>query len=118
MPEAYIVDAVRSPTGRRKGGLAHVHGADLGAHVLKAIVERNGIPDNEYDDVIFGCVDTIGPLAYLLVTSPHPLSFGRCGGGLVVLPSLSIRPAIQVCLCVLNHTSHLLWQRYGEAKTV
>ncbi|MFK0573390.1 acetyl-CoA C-acetyltransferase [Endozoicomonas sp.] len=63
MPEAYIVDAVRSPTGRRKGGLAHVHGADLGAHVLKAIVERNSIPDNEYDDVIFGCVDTIGPLA-------------------------------------------------------
>lgn len=63
MPEAYIVDAVRTPTGRRKGGLAHVHGADLGAHVLKAIVDRNGIPDNEYDDVIFGCVDTIGPLA-------------------------------------------------------
>lgn len=63
MPEAYIVDAVRSPTGRRKGGLAHVHGADLGAHALKSIVERNGIPDNEYDDVIFGCVDTIGPLA-------------------------------------------------------
>jgi len=63
MAEAYIVDAVRSPTGRRKGGLAHVHGADLGAHVLKAIVARNGIPDNEYDDVIFGCVDTIGPLA-------------------------------------------------------
>ncbi len=63
MPEAYIVDAIRSPTGRRKGGLAHVHGADLGAHVLKHIVERNGIPDNEYDDVIFGCVDTIGPLA-------------------------------------------------------
>ncbi|WP_286694742.1 acetyl-CoA C-acetyltransferase [Spongiibacter sp. UBA1325] len=63
MVEAYIVDAVRSPTGRRKGGLAQIHGADLGAHVLKAIVERNGIPDNEYDDVIFGCVDTIGPLA-------------------------------------------------------
>src|SRR6478609_7606063 len=63
MPEAYIVDAVRTPTGRRKGGLSHVHGADLGAHVLKAIVNRNSIPDNEYDDVIFGCVDTIGPLA-------------------------------------------------------
>ena len=63
MPEAYIVDAVRSPTGRRKGGLSHVHGADLGAHVLRAIVDRNKIPDNEYDDVIFGCVDTIGPLA-------------------------------------------------------
>src|SRR5690625_6444918 len=63
MPQAYIVDAVRSPTGRRQGGLAHCHGAERGAHVLKAIVERNGIPDNEYDDVIFGCVDTIGPLA-------------------------------------------------------
>lgn len=63
MAEAYIVDAIRTPTGRRKGGLAHVHGADLGAHVLKAIVERNNIPDADYDDVIFGCVDTIGPLA-------------------------------------------------------
>lgn len=63
MAEAYIVDALRTPTGRRKGGLAHIHAADLGAHVLKALVERNAIPDNEYDDVIFGCVDTIGPLA-------------------------------------------------------
>ena len=63
MADAYIVDAVRSPTGRRKGGLADVHAADLGAHVLKALVDRNDIPDNEYDDVMFGCVDTIGPLA-------------------------------------------------------
>jgi acetyl-CoA C-acetyltransferase len=63
MPEAYIVDAVRTPTGRRRGGLAHVHGADLGAHVLKELVARNGIPDSDYDDVIFGCVDAIGPLA-------------------------------------------------------
>jgi acetyl-CoA C-acetyltransferase len=63
MAEAYIVDALRTPTGRRKGSLAHVHGADLGAHVLKALVQRNNIPDNEYDDVVFGCLDTIGPLA-------------------------------------------------------
>lgn len=63
MAEAYIVDALRSPTGKRKGSLATVHGADLGAHVIKAIVERNAIPADEYDDVIFGCVDTIGPLA-------------------------------------------------------
>lgn len=63
MAEAYIVDAVRSPTGRRKGSLADVHAADLGAHVIKAIVDRNGIPDNEYDDVIFGTIDAIGPLA-------------------------------------------------------
>ncbi len=63
MNEAYIVDALRSPTGKRKGGLADVHGADLGAHVIKAIVDRNPIPDDDYDDVIFGCVDTVGPLA-------------------------------------------------------
>ncbi len=63
MAEAYIVDALRSPTGKRKGSLAHVHGADLGAHVIKAIVERNAIPAEDYDDVIFGCVDTIGALA-------------------------------------------------------
>ena len=63
MADAYIVDAVRSPTGRRKGGLSDVHGADLGAHVIKTLVDRNGIPDDEYDDVMFGCVDTIGPLA-------------------------------------------------------
>lgn len=61
--EAYIVDAVRTPTGRRRGSLASIHGADLGAFVLKHIVERNGIPDHDYDDVVFGCVDTIGPLA-------------------------------------------------------
>ena len=61
--EAYIVDAIRSPTGRRRGSLASVHGADLGAFILKALVERHDIPDHEYDDVVFGCLDTIGPLA-------------------------------------------------------
>ena len=63
MTSAYIVDALRSPTGKRKGSLAHVHGADLGAHVIRTLVERNDIPASEYDDVIFGCVDTIGSLA-------------------------------------------------------
>ncbi len=63
MAEAYIVDALRSPTGKRKGGLSHVHAIDLGAHVLKALVERNVIPSEDYDDVIFGCVDTIGSQA-------------------------------------------------------
>jgi acetyl-CoA C-acetyltransferase len=63
MAEAYIVDALRTPTGRRKGSLAHVHGADLGAHVLKALVARNPIPDHEYEDVVFGCLDAVGPLA-------------------------------------------------------
>lgn len=63
MAEAYIVDALRTPTGKRKGSLAHVHGADLGAIALKALVERNAIPADDYDDVIWGCLDAIGPLA-------------------------------------------------------
>ena len=61
--EAYIIDAIRTPTGRRRGSLAQVHGADLGASVLKALVARQDIPEDHYDDVIFGCVDTVGPLA-------------------------------------------------------
>ncbi|MFC4250730.1 acetyl-CoA C-acetyltransferase [Sinimarinibacterium flocculans] len=63
MAEAYIVDALRTPTGKRKGSLAHMHGADLGAHVLKTLVARNAVPAEAYDDVIFGCLDAIGPLA-------------------------------------------------------
>jgi acetyl-CoA C-acetyltransferase len=63
MAEAFIVDALRTPTGKRKGSLAHVHGADLGAHALKALVSRNGVPAEDYDDVVWGCLDAIGPLA-------------------------------------------------------
>ncbi|MEQ1438900.1 acetyl-CoA C-acetyltransferase [Fontimonas sp. SYSU GA230001] len=63
MAEAFIVDCLRTPTGKRKGSLAHLHGADLGAHVLKTLVARNAIPAEDYDDVIFGCLDAIGPLA-------------------------------------------------------
>jgi acetyl-CoA C-acetyltransferase len=63
MPEAYIVEAVRTPVGRKKGSLAGVHPADLGAHVLKALVERSGIDPDTVEDVIFGCVDAIGPQA-------------------------------------------------------
>jgi len=63
MAEAYIVDALRTPTGKRKGSLSHLHGADLGAHALKALVARNAIPAEDYDDVVFGCLDAIGPLA-------------------------------------------------------
>ena len=63
MPDAYIVDAVRTPVGRRNGGLATVHPADLGAHALTALIERSGIDPNAVDDVVFGCVDTVGPQA-------------------------------------------------------
>ncbi|MGF6282764.1 acetyl-CoA C-acetyltransferase [Pseudomonas silensiensis] len=63
MAQAYIVDALRSPTGKRRGSLSEVHPADLGAHVLKTLVERNNIPAEDYEDVIFGCVDAVGPNA-------------------------------------------------------
>ncbi|MBT4381595.1 MAG: acetyl-CoA C-acetyltransferase [Gammaproteobacteria bacterium] len=63
MAEAYIIDALRTPTGRRKGGLSEMHPADLGGHVLKELVDRNDVPGDDYEDVIFGSVDTIGPLA-------------------------------------------------------
>ena len=63
MPEAYIIDAVRTPIGRKKGSLAHVHPADLGAHPIKALMSRTGIDPGAVDDVVWGCCDTIGPQA-------------------------------------------------------
>jgi acetyl-CoA C-acetyltransferase len=60
MTEAYIVDAVRTPVGRRGGGLARVHPADLGAHALRSLVDRTGIDPGAVEDVVFGCVDTVG----------------------------------------------------------
>jgi acetyl-CoA C-acetyltransferase len=63
VPEAYIIDAVRSPVGRRGGGLADVHPADLGGAVIRALFDRVDVDPVDVDDVIFGCVDTIGPQA-------------------------------------------------------
>jgi len=63
VPEAYIVDAVRTPVGRKKGALAGLHSADLGAHAIKALVDRTGIDPAAVDDVVFGCVETLGPQA-------------------------------------------------------
>ncbi|MXP19901.1 acetyl-CoA C-acetyltransferase [Gordonia sp. HNM0687] len=62
-PQAYIVDAVRTPVGKRNGSLAKTHSADLGAHVLSGLIDRTGIDPNVVDDVVFGCVDAIGPQA-------------------------------------------------------
>ncbi|WP_028803121.1 acetyl-CoA C-acetyltransferase [Streptomyces sp. 142MFCol3.1] len=63
MAEAYIVEAVRTPVGRRGGGLGGVHPADLGAHVLKALIERSGVDPAAVEDVVFGCLDAVGPQA-------------------------------------------------------
>ena len=63
MAEAYIVDAVRSPVGKRGGGLSEIHPADLGAHSISALLDRTGVDPMAINDVMFGCVDTIGPQA-------------------------------------------------------
>jgi acetyl-CoA C-acetyltransferase len=60
MPEAYIIDAVRTPIGRKKGSLAQMHPADLGAHPIRELVKRTGIDPARVDDVVWGCTETIG----------------------------------------------------------
>ena len=61
MAQAYIVGAVRTPVGRRNGGLAGVHPVDLAAHVLTELMERTGADPAAVEDVIMGCVSQIGP---------------------------------------------------------
>ncbi|CPR71468.1 acetyl-CoA C-acetyltransferase [Mycobacteroides abscessus] len=63
MTEAYIVDATRTPVGKRGGGLAGVHPADMAAHVIKTVVGRHDIDPAAIDDVILGCLDNIGAQA-------------------------------------------------------
>jgi acetyl-CoA acyltransferase len=63
MAEAVIVDAVRTPIGKRKGSLADVHPVDLSAYVLRALQERTGIDPNLIDDVVWGCVNQVGDQA-------------------------------------------------------
>ncbi|PXY34002.1 acetyl-CoA C-acetyltransferase [Prauserella flavalba] len=63
MPEAYLIDALRTPVGKRGGALSTVHSADLAAHVIGAVVERGGVDPALVDDVILGCTDTLGPQA-------------------------------------------------------
>jgi acetyl-CoA acyltransferase len=60
MRDAVVVGAVRTPIGRRKGGLSGVHPVDLGAHVLSALAERTGVDPGDVDDVYFGCVSQVG----------------------------------------------------------
>ena len=60
MPTAVIVDAVRTPTGKRGGKLKDTHPVDLAAHVLNALQKRNGLDPEQVDDVIMGCVSQLG----------------------------------------------------------
>ncbi|MBF6149534.1 acetyl-CoA C-acetyltransferase [Nocardia nova] len=63
MPEAYIIDAVRTAVGKRGGGFAQSHPADMAAHVIKTVVGRNEFDPADIDDVILGCLDNIGAQA-------------------------------------------------------
>ncbi|HPY22783.1 MAG TPA: acetyl-CoA C-acetyltransferase [Mycobacterium sp.] len=60
MPEAYVIDAVRTPVGKRNGSLATVHPIDLGAHAFRGIFDRNDVDPAAVEDAIVGCVDAIG----------------------------------------------------------
>jgi acetyl-CoA C-acetyltransferase len=63
MPEAFIVDAVRTAVGKRNGGFAAEHPADMAAHVIKTLVGRHDVDPAAIDDVILGCLDNIGSQA-------------------------------------------------------
>jgi acetyl-CoA C-acetyltransferase len=63
MPEAFIVDAVRTPVGKRGGSLSQIHPADLAAITLNELMDRTGIDPGAVEDVVMGCLDTIGPQA-------------------------------------------------------
>jgi acetyl-CoA C-acetyltransferase len=60
MTQAYIIDAVRSPVGRKKGSLAALHPADLAAHPLRELFVRNDVDPAAVEDVVWGCTETIG----------------------------------------------------------
>ena len=60
MRETVIVEAVRTPVGKRNGGLSEMHAADLSALVLTALVERAGVDPEIVDDVVWGCVSQVG----------------------------------------------------------
>src|SRR3546814_3014061 len=64
MSDVVIAEAVRTPVGKRNGGLSTVHPADLLATVLKAAVERSGIDPNEVGQVVTGCVSQVGEQAF------------------------------------------------------
>jgi acetyl-CoA acyltransferase len=89
--DAVIVDAVRTPVGKRNGSLAGVHAVNLSAHVLTALVERNGIDPAVVDDVIWGVVQQVGQQAFNVAAD------GRAGRGLArVDPGHHRRPPVRL----------------------
>ena len=60
MPEAYVIDAVRTAVGKRNGSLAGIHPIDLGVHAFRGIFDRNDVDPAAVDDAVVGCVDAVG----------------------------------------------------------
>ena len=98
MKEAFIVDAVRTPMGRFRGALAHVRPDDLAAHAIKALVDRNSVPGDEVDDVVWGAANQAGEdnrnvarMALLLAGLPKEVPGATvnrlCGSGLEAVNS-------------------------------
>src|SRR5919106_5492280 len=93
MRDVYIIDAVRTPMGRFAGALASVRPDDLAAHVISALVDRNGVPTDRVDDVMWGAANQAGEdnrnvarmallLAGLPVEVPGATVNRLCGSGL------------------------------------
>src|SRR5258707_13647839 len=105
MPNAVLVDALRTPIGRFRGALAGVRPDDLAGHVIAALVARNRIPVDEIDDVVFGCANQAGEdnrnvarmgllLAGLPQSVPGVTVNRLCGSGLeAVLTTATDHPA-------------------------
>jgi acetyl-CoA acyltransferase len=100
MADALIIDAVRTPRGKRKGSLAGIHAVDLAAHVLNAALERTGAPADRVEDVVLGCVTQIGEQAFdvargAVLAAGMPISVpGKtvnrlCGSGLTAVADVA-----------------------------
>ena len=81
MADAFIIDAVRTARGRRKGSLSETHPIDLLVAPMKAVVERNGVDPLRVEDVVVGCVTETGEqgsdLARSAVLAPGALLLGN-----------------------------------------
>ena len=100
MSDAFIIDAVRTPRGKRKGSLAGIHAVDLAAHVLNAALERTGVPAERVEDVVLGCVTQIGEQAFdvargavlaagLPISVPGKTVNRLCGSGLTAVANVA-----------------------------
>ncbi|HET6982572.1 MAG TPA: thiolase family protein [Myxococcaceae bacterium] len=100
MAEAFIIDAVRTPRGKRKGSLSGVHAVDLAAHVLNAALERTRVPADRVEDVVLGCVTQIGEQAFdvargavlaagLPIGVPGKTVNRLCGSGLTAVADIA-----------------------------